>query len=127
MKKTQNNGVMVRGEHQNGVPYYGILKDIVELCYTEGNRVVLFNCDWFDTAREGIGFKKDRYGNIFINTTRRLNTQEPFVLASQAIQVFYAKGVKDSTWSAIVDIKPRNLYEMTKSEEDPYQEDEMHS
>ncbi|TXG57077.1 hypothetical protein EZV62_018390 [Acer yangbiense] len=109
-------------------------KDRTSQLYKEGQidkhmlslGVVLFNCDWFDTAREGIGFKKDRYGNIFINTTRRLNTQEPFVLASQAIQVFYANGVKDSTWSAIVDIKPRNLYEMTMGEEDPYQEDEMH-
>ncbi|KAH7529533.1 hypothetical protein JRO89_XSUnG0034300 [Xanthoceras sorbifolium] len=33
---------MVHGENQNDVSYYGILKDIIELCYTEGNKVVLF-------------------------------------------------------------------------------------
>ena len=32
------------------VPYYGVLKEIVELYYNEGNKVVLFNCDWFDTV-----------------------------------------------------------------------------
>ena len=35
---------MVRGEDQScNVPYYGQLSDIVELQYTEGNKVVLFN------------------------------------------------------------------------------------
>ena len=34
-KRTQNNGVMVRGEDQScNVPYYGQLIDIVELQYT---------------------------------------------------------------------------------------------
>ena len=34
-KRTQNNGVMVRGEDQScNVPYYGQLTDIVELQYT---------------------------------------------------------------------------------------------
>ena len=48
---------MVRGEDQScNVPYYGQLTDIVELQYTEGNKVVLFKCDWCDVSREGIGY-----------------------------------------------------------------------
>ncbi|KAK1548742.1 hypothetical protein Q3G72_009470 [Acer saccharum] len=124
-KKTQNNGVMVHGENQNDVSYYGILKDIIELCYTEGNKVVLFSCEWFDTAREGIGFKRDRCGNIVLNTKKKLNTQEPFVLASQAIQVYYLEGINDPTWSTSIEIKPRNLYEMPMDEGEPYQEEQM--
>ncbi|KAL5777107.1 hypothetical protein ACOSP7_010033 [Xanthoceras sorbifolium] len=45
IRKTQNNGVVVRGENQTDVPYYGRIKDIVELCYTEGNKIVLFDCE----------------------------------------------------------------------------------
>lgn len=50
-KKTQNSGVMVKGKNQDGgVSYNGTLKNIIELHYTEGNKFVLFNCDWYDTA-----------------------------------------------------------------------------
>ncbi|KAL6179247.1 hypothetical protein ACLB2K_050763 [Fragaria x ananassa] len=53
-KQTQNDGVMVKGEgHTEGcVPWYGKIKDIIELRYTKGNRVFLFNCHWYDTATE---------------------------------------------------------------------------
>ncbi|KAH7566441.1 hypothetical protein JRO89_XS08G0161600 [Xanthoceras sorbifolium] len=90
---------MVHGENQNDVSYYGILKDIIELCYAEENKVVLFDCEWFDTAREGI--------------------------ASQAIQVYYLEGINDPTWSTSIEIKPRNLYEMPMDEGEPYQEEHM--
>ncbi|KAH7571449.1 hypothetical protein JRO89_XS04G0055300 [Xanthoceras sorbifolium] len=109
IRKTQNNGVVVRGENQTDVPYYGRIKDIVELCYTEGNKIVLFDCEWYDTTQEGKGYKRDRYGIITVNIARKLNTQETFVLACQAIQVFYTRGLKDITWSAVTEIKPRTF------------------
>ncbi|KAK0608417.1 hypothetical protein LWI29_030375 [Acer saccharum] len=82
---------------------------------------------WFreKVAREGIGFKRDRCGNIVLNTKKKLNTQEPFVLASQAIQVYYLEGINDPTWSTSIEIKPRNLYEMPMDEGEPYQEEQM--
>ncbi|KAI5328625.1 hypothetical protein L3X38_028022 [Prunus dulcis] len=80
-KKTQNSGIMVKGENQiDDVPWHGTLVDIVELRYTEGNRVVLFNCDWYDTAGKGT-----------------------------------------------VETNPRNAYEMTNDEIEPYQEAETQS
>ena len=72
-KKTQNSGVMVRGEYQN-MSYYGLITNIIELHYTKGNFVVLFKCDWYDVAREGIGYKLDRHGITSINRTHKLNT-----------------------------------------------------
>lgn len=40
-KKTQNCGVMVKGENQiDSVPWYGVLKDVVELCYTTTKRAI---------------------------------------------------------------------------------------
>ncbi|KAH7571429.1 hypothetical protein JRO89_XS04G0051200 [Xanthoceras sorbifolium] len=87
-----------------------------------GNKIVLFDCEWYDTTQEGKGYKRDRYGIITVNIARKLNTQETFVLACQAIQVFYTRGLKDITWSAVTEIKPRNLYEMPV-DGGPYQEE----
>ena len=79
---------MVRGEDQrSNVPYYGQLIDIVELQYNEGNKVVLFKCNWYDVSHEGIGYKRDRHRTTIVNTSRKLKTVEPFVLACQATQV----------------------------------------
>ena len=116
---------MVRGEDQScNVPYYGQLIDIVELQYTEGNKVVLFKCDWHDVSREGIGYKRDWHGTTIVNTSRKLKTVQPFVLACQATQVYYVNGIKDPTWNVVIETKPRNLYEMPSDEEEPYQEEE---
>ena len=124
-KRTQNNGVMVRGQDQScNVPYYGLLTDIVELQYTKGNKVVLFKCDWYDVSRERIGYKRDRHGITIVNTSRKLKTIEPFVLACQATQVYYVNGIKDPTWNVVIETMPRNLYKMPSDEEEPYQEEE---
>ncbi|XP_004289417.1 PREDICTED: uncharacterized protein LOC101293531 [Fragaria vesca subsp. vesca] len=124
-KKTQNSGVMVKGEKEiNCVPWYGTITDIVELWYIDQNKVILFHCNWFDTATKGKGYKEDRYGILSVNNKGKLNTQEPFVLASQATQVYYVEGIKNSTWSVVVETKPRNVFEMPTDEEEPYQQEE---
>ncbi|KAM5584841.1 hypothetical protein ABKV19_004281, partial [Rosa sericea] len=111
-KKTQNSGVMVKGDNQiNCVPWYGTLTDVVELWYTGHNKVLLFHCNWFDTATKGKCYKEDRYGILSVNNKGKLNTQEPFVLASQATQVYYVEGIKNSAWSVVVETKPRNVFE----------------
>ena len=58
------------------------------------HKVVLFKCEWWDvhTTR---GVKEDMYGFIMINTTRKLSTDEPYVLASQAEQVYYVNDTQD--------------------------------
>ena len=69
-KRTQNNGVMVRGEDRScNVPYYGQLIDIVELQYIERKRIVLFKYDWYDASCEGIGYKRDRHRITIVNTS----------------------------------------------------------
>ncbi|CAN0913508.1 hypothetical protein LINGRAHAP2_LOCUS27976, partial [Linum grandiflorum] len=76
-KRCQNSGVMVRGENNGGISFYGTLSNVIELRYTDGVRVVLFQCEWYDTTREGIGYKKDHHGIISVNTKRKLKTEEP--------------------------------------------------
>ncbi|KAK9283664.1 hypothetical protein L1049_011914 [Liquidambar formosana] len=127
LKKTQNSGVMVRGESQKEeMNYYGELVNVVELHYTGGNRVVLFKCDWWDIAHLGSGFKIDRHGFISVNSSQRLNTSEPFVLACQATQVFYVKGIKDPDWYIVVKTKPRNLFDMPSGEDEHSQDDDAY-
>ena len=47
---TQNNGIIVVGEHDNEeVEIYGVLVDVLELQYLFNHKVILFKCEWFDT------------------------------------------------------------------------------
>lgn len=88
-RQTQNSGVIVKGDEESGSSeYFGVLTDILELEYGGRNKIVLFKCDWWDTYNEGRGYKKEANGLTFVNTTRHLATNEPYVLASQpAIEI----------------------------------------
>ena len=62
----------------------------------------------------GRGIKRDEYGYISVNFTRMLYTDEPFVLASQAKQVFYVKDSNKSDWYTVIQTQPRDLYQMIR-------------
>ncbi|WMV07966.1 hypothetical protein MTR67_001351 [Solanum verrucosum] len=93
MLRTQNCGVVVVGENDKdseNVDYYGILTDVIELQFISNRRVILFRCNWFDVYDKIKGIKTDEYDFVSVNPSRFLKTNEPFVLANQASQVFYA-------------------------------------
>ncbi|KAG8382777.1 hypothetical protein BUALT_Bualt05G0112600 [Buddleja alternifolia] len=49
-RTTQNSGLVVEGEHQNNmIEFYGFLTRIVELTYLHGHKVLVFECEWFNT------------------------------------------------------------------------------
>ncbi|KAK2446721.1 hypothetical protein QL285_017489 [Trifolium repens] len=89
-KATMNSGVCVRGSiyGEHDIDYYGIIEEILELSYLGAqNKVLLLRCHWFDPIN---GVKIDeRYGLVDVKPKSRLNSNEPFVLASQAQQVYY--------------------------------------
>ncbi|XP_072058194.1 uncharacterized protein [Arachis hypogaea] len=91
-RATMNSGVCVKGNiyGENDLDYYGILEEILELSYLgDGNSVFIFGCCWFDPIN---GVKVDeRYGLVDIKYKSRLQSNEPFVLAEQAQQVYYTK------------------------------------
>ena len=71
------------------VTYYGRITDIVELNYSNEGNVVLFKCDWVKSN----GFRVlDDFGITEVNFNHTINAQdknsEPFILASQATQVY---------------------------------------
>ena len=94
--------------------FNSVLTEVVELHYLCGNRVILFKCDWWDVINVRRGIKRDDYGYISVNFTRMLYTDEPFVLASQAKQVFYVKDSNESDWYTVVQTQPRDLYQMSR-------------
>ncbi|KAI3509243.1 hypothetical protein L1887_24368 [Cichorium endivia] len=114
---THNSGVCVRGTCYNETEcdYYGLLNEVLEVEYQGMGRcvVVLFKCTWFDPTE---GVKVDRKHNLVdIKFKSRLRNDDPFVLASQVEQVYYApypsmKDLKD--WWAVVKTKPRGVYEL---------------
>lgn len=113
--RTQNCGVVVSGDigsEMGNIDYYGILTEIIELQYLGGRRVVLFRCKWFDMHDKEKGAKVDEYGFTTINCDRLLKTNEPFVLAYQAFQVFYAIDTINKGWQVVVKTQPRDSYDL---------------
>ena len=61
LQKTQNSGVMVKGDHETrNKDYFGVLIDIIRLDFFGENNVFLFKCDWWDVGHEGRGFQIDK-------------------------------------------------------------------
>nr|GMD54306.1 uncharacterized protein LOC110657485 [Ipomoea batatas] len=118
--RTQNSGVYVIGDlgtDTNPVEYYGVLTEILELQYLGARRVVLFRCRWFNVHDNEKGARVDGYGFTTINPQRILRTNEPFILANQASQVFYAIDNMVKGWHVVIKTQPRDLYKMSQSEE----------
>ncbi|KAG6400793.1 hypothetical protein SASPL_137636 [Salvia splendens] len=89
--------------------YYGILTDVVELDYNCGHRVVLFDCEW---VSKGKRLKTDADGFTLANFSNVIRHNEPFILASQAEQVFYVGDPTESQWSVVVSAAARAHYDM---------------
>ncbi|XP_057794604.1 uncharacterized protein LOC131010913 [Salvia miltiorrhiza] len=127
-RKTQNSGVVVEvkeGDEENIVKkYYGSIIDIYELDYYGKGNVVIFRCDWVN-INSSSGLKKDKYGLPLVSFSRLIHTGEalkddPFVLSTNAKQVFYVQDGKESEWMHIVETKPRDLYDMGSNLEEGF-------
>ena len=119
---TQNSGVLVKGDDStSNMDWYGVLKKIITLDFPGEKEVILFECDWYDvlaaTKNKSRGYRKNQYGIIDIDTTRRRYVNDLYVLATQVEQVFYVKCANKSNWSSVVRIKPRTLFSMPESED----------
>jgi len=96
--------------------YYGKLVDIIELNYYGKLKVVLFKCLWVDTTLNK-GIKIDQFGITSVNFTRLIHTgvketDEPFILASDARMVYYVDDPIDEDWCCVCHMKPRDIYDM---------------
>ena len=117
---TQNSGVVVKGDDSAAdVSWYGVIKKIYALDFPREKEVVLFECDWYDvpatSKSKGKGIKSDQYGIIDIDPTRKRYVNDPYILGTQAEQVFYVQGSKKSNLLSVIRMKPRNLFAMPES------------
>ncbi|CAN1832649.1 hypothetical protein LINPERHAP1_LOCUS33550, partial [Linum perenne] len=131
-RKTQNSGVIVTGDDGvdvEAIDYYGVLREAIELQFLGGRRVVLFRCDWCDVYDNVKGMKVDEYGLVCVNLKKMLKTNEPFVLASQASQVFFVDDRVHKKWHVVVRVQPRDTYALSEeayeSNNDEYHPDEI--
>ncbi|CAA3015386.1 Hypothetical predicted protein, partial [Olea europaea subsp. europaea] len=94
---------------------YGMLTEILELeldyLGDVGNKVILFKCDWFD-INGGVRVHR-RFGLIELNHKKKLQTNDVFILAKQARQVYYTcfptKARDRLDWWVVVKTKARNV------------------
>ncbi|XP_065856508.1 uncharacterized protein [Euphorbia lathyris] len=86
--------------------YYGFIDSIFELDYVEF-KIALLQCKWVDSSR---GIQNDEHGFLtLVNFNRLGHHGDPFILASQAKQVFYMVDPVDPQLSIVLEGKRRIL------------------
>lgn len=125
-KAYQNSGVAVvantpsyasaRDMHgiRGDVQYYGRIKEIIQVRYSEEVKFVLFRCHWIDPRT---GVRKENYGYTLVNFDKVCHTgakeeDEPFVLANQVEQVFFTPDDMNPGWHIVHTTRPRDLYDV---------------
>ncbi|GJW22628.1 putative reverse transcriptase domain-containing protein [Tanacetum coccineum] len=85
--------------------YYGVLQEIWVLDY-RFRQIPLFKCDWVNHKSGGV--KRDKLGYTLVDLNNLGHKVDPFVLASQALQVFYVKDPIDKKLSIVSKTPPKN-------------------
>ena len=85
-RKSQNSGLVVEGEGHK-TSFYGRLCKVWEMTYLFGYRVVLFQCEWFNSGSNRTFHVEPHSTSIDVRS--RWFKDDPFVLPSQVQQVFY--------------------------------------
>ena len=115
---TQDSGVCMRaitkfrasGKDKNykeaETKYYGVIQQIIELDYIDFKQTV-FYCDWVKVEDKVNGCKIDPISNLIMVNLGKLKSKdrvndEPFILASEATQVFYSKDLKNDGWFVVL-------------------------
>ena len=110
-RKCQNSGVRVEGEHKGkSTDYFGVLTEILELTYGGNKHVVIFKCEWFDSRC----FQRDNFF-ISVDVSRKWYSDDPYILAIQASQVFYVPDTIKSKgdWYVVQSVEHRQIWDST--------------
>jgi hypothetical protein len=76
---------------------------------------LFFYCDWENI---GNGVKvEDGFTLVNLHQGQRQLEKEPFILASQAKQVFYSRDSSDSNWYVVLQAPPRGRHDLDMYEE----------
>ena len=85
---------------------------MVELDYLFGNKVILFKCKWFDKNFQNKKIHRDPHFTI-INISSTWYENDPFVLATQARQVFHLDDYKNcQNWKVVQKVQHRHMWDI---------------
>ncbi|TQD71786.1 hypothetical protein C1H46_042677 [Malus baccata] len=76
-----------------------------------GRAVMLFKCEWVNSESPR-GMKTDQYGFTMVNFNQLGFKEDPFILASQALQAFYVEDTIEKDWHVVVRTQPRDLFDV---------------
>ncbi|KAI8551187.1 hypothetical protein RHMOL_Rhmol06G0165700 [Rhododendron molle] len=114
-RRSQNSGVLAHGDHEGKMhKYYGHLIKVWEFEYMCENTVLLFQCEWYNTGNTGRNgtIRTDKYCTS-INVKSRWCQSDPFILPSQAMQVFYLNDTKwGQPWQVVQLVKQRGVFDL---------------
>ena len=128
-RSTQNSGVSIEAttmcrssakdvsQVADVISYYGVLKQIILLDY-HIVQIPVFKCDWAN-VRNGIRVE-DGFTLVNLHQSQNPFVRDPFILASQAKQVFYSREHDSSNWYVVLRAPPRGFYELEKYDEIDY-------
>ncbi|CAH9111690.1 unnamed protein product [Cuscuta epithymum] len=114
-KPTMNSGVCVPtcSFDNSETDFFGYVDEILEMKFAGEKElsIVLFRCTWVDPV---MGVRKDDIHNLRdVNHARAYQKNEPFILAQQAAQVYYAEypttKQRISPWVCACTIRPRKV------------------
>ncbi|GJS90270.1 putative reverse transcriptase domain-containing protein [Tanacetum coccineum] len=89
--------------------YYEVLQEIWVLDY-RFRQTTIFKCDWVNHRAGGV--KRDNLGYTLVDLNNLGHKVDPFILASQARQVFYVKDQIDKKLFIVFKTPPKNYKDM---------------
>ncbi|XP_021823343.1 uncharacterized protein LOC110764642 [Prunus avium] len=96
------------------VAYYGVLREVIVLSYHEFY-IALFKCDWASIVN---GIKlNDGFTLVNLHEGQSQFERDPFILASQAKQVFYSREDETSSWYVVMKAPPKGFQDLEISDE----------
>ncbi|KAG5401138.1 hypothetical protein IGI04_015745 [Brassica rapa subsp. trilocularis] len=101
--------------------YYGHIHEILEIKYLGmvGLHCTVFYCDWHDNTPDR-GVRTDAFGVTSVNSRRKLQYYDNFILASQADQYPRVRN-RDDPWVTVTRLNPRGRVHGSSELEDPLQ------
>ena len=119
--KNQNCGVFVLANVPGAIGQvncYGRVVDMFEVKYyghaepgDRGRPMMLFKCEWINSESPR-GMKIDQYEFTMVNFNQLGFKEDPFILASQALQAFYVEDTIEKDWHVVVRTQPRDLFDV---------------
>ena len=78
--------------------FYGMIEDNWLLDYSSF-KIPMFKCQW---VKSDGGVRVDNFGFTLVDLERKGHKDEPFILATQAKQVFYVEDPENPKWSCVI-------------------------